>query len=63
MGDGFIHLDVSLMVSCCDPAEVSLVAEKLARVLAGLALDGHNAWLDIHRSVGINEDDERVIEP
>ena len=57
------HVEVMLAVSCCDPAEVSTVVEKLARVMAGLALDGHDARLNVWRYSDVDEDQGKVIEP
>ena len=54
------HIEVTLAVSRCDPSQVPVVTEKLARIMAGLALDGHDARLNVWR---YNEDDERVIGP
>lgn len=54
--DGHTHVDVSLTVSCCDPGEVAVVAEKLARVLAALALDDHEAWLSVLRYADVDEE-------
>jgi hypothetical protein len=56
--DEHTHIEVNLAVSCCDPAEVSVVAEKLARVMAGFALDGHETRLYVWRFAADQEDED-----
>lgn len=58
MSGQHLHIEVNLAVSCCDPAEVSVVAEKLARVMAGLALDGHEAHMNVWRYAADQEDED-----
>lgn len=59
MSEQHMHIDVSLAVSCCDPADVPLVTEKLARIMAGLALDGHEARMNVWR-FAVDQEDEDI---
>jgi hypothetical protein len=58
--NGHVHLEVSLTVSCPNPADVPVVSEKLARVMAGLALDGHDARLNVWRFECADEDEDVI---
>lgn len=44
-----VDLAVTLTVVCRTPADVARVSETLARALAGFALDGHDAALQVDR--------------
>lgn len=57
-GDEHVHLEVNLAVHCCDPADAHVVAEKLSRVMTGLALDGYDARLNVWRFSPSEEDED-----
>jgi hypothetical protein len=54
-----VHLEVSLTVSCGAPSDVATAVEKLSRVMTGLALDGHDARLNVWRFECADEDEEQ----
>lgn len=59
MTDPHVHLEVSLTVSCGAPSDVATAVEKLSRVMTGLALDGHDARLNVWRFECADEDEEQ----
>lgn len=54
--DTHSDLEVMLSVTCCNPADVPRVVEKLGHVMAGLALDGMDTRLSVWRPVDVDEE-------